>query len=510
MPQYYFLTGSTGLLGSYLLRDCLRRGFQIAVLVRRSRLESASGRIETILARWEQTLGCVLPRPVVFEGDICQVNLGLDETDSQWVRQNCHSIVHSAASLSFTLDEKTNEPWRSNLDGTRNVVEFARSVGIRQFHHVSTAYVCGLRSGRILESELDVGQSLGNPYEESKLRSEQLVRQAGFEQLTVHRPAIIVGDSQTGYTTTYHGFYTPLNVICAMFDKVPATDISIIYLLQALGLSGTERKNFVPVEWVSATMTEILSDQRLHGETYHLAPRKPSSLREMAESLSSAFQRLIVQTRPPRPAAVDSDPRSVGLDELFRSQMQMYQAYWRDDPEFDTANTQRAVPHLPCPDVDSDVMGRLATYAIENNFGWPVPPPLVPPFDVGDQLRSTVKSRADGNATAGIEQNRVALDVAGPGGGQWTLTIEGQNVIEIADGVIDRTIPVVYMTSGTFARLASQELTAEQALRIGGLVLSPAQLAPPTVLGAVDVATGTVPPLSSTQAPNRGILAVGP
>ncbi len=272
MTQYHFLTGSTGLLGSYLLRDCLLRGLRIAVLVRRSRVESATARVETILARWEQKLGCVLPRPVVFDGDICQENLGLGESEQQWVRQNCHTIVHSAASLTFTLDEKTNEPWRSNLEGTRNVVEFAKRTGIVKFHHVSTAYVCGLRTGKILESELDVGQSMGNPYEESKLKSEQLVRQSGFSQLTVHRPAIIVGDSKTGYTTTYHGFYTPLNVVCMMVDKVPTTEISVIGLLQALGLSGNERKNFVPVDWVSAVMTHILADEKLHGETYHLRP----------------------------------------------------------------------------------------------------------------------------------------------------------------------------------------------------------------------------------------------
>ena len=105
----------------------------------------------------------------------------------------------------------------------QHVLELCRNAGIRNFHHVSTAYVCGLRQGRILESELDVGQKMSNDYEQSKLQAEKMVRSADFlDSLTVHRPAIIIGDSTNGYTTTYHGFYAPLQAVYTMaqtFDR---------------------------------------------------------------------------------------------------------------------------------------------------------------------------------------------------------------------------------------------------------------------------------------------------
>ena len=47
---YHLLTGATGLLGSYLLRDCLRQGHRLAVLVRPSKRESGRQRIEAILS----------------------------------------------------------------------------------------------------------------------------------------------------------------------------------------------------------------------------------------------------------------------------------------------------------------------------------------------------------------------------------------------------------------------------------------------------------------------------
>ncbi|HYW78693.1 MAG TPA: SDR family oxidoreductase, partial [Thermoguttaceae bacterium] len=187
--SYHLLTGATGLLGSYLLRDGLRAGRRMAVVARGSRCESAHARIETILARWEQTEGQTLPRPVVFEGDLTAENLGLDDAALRWVGRHCDSVLHNAASLTFHGGDRDGEPWRSNVGGTRRLLELCRQTGIKQFHYVSTAYVCGKRTGRILESELDEQQELSNDYERSKLEAERMVRDADhLDGPTIYRP----------------------------------------------------------------------------------------------------------------------------------------------------------------------------------------------------------------------------------------------------------------------------------------------------------------------------------
>ncbi len=172
---YLLLTGATGLLGRYLLRDLTLAEVPLAVVVRSSKREPAVQRIETAMAHWESKLGRALVRPVVLEGDIAEPWLGLSDQDVDWVAANCRSIVHSAASLTFYAVEKTGEPQRSNVQGTRNMIALCGRAGIRQCHHVSTAYVCGRRRERILESELDVGQEPSNDYEQAKLQSEKEV-----------------------------------------------------------------------------------------------------------------------------------------------------------------------------------------------------------------------------------------------------------------------------------------------------------------------------------------------
>jgi thioester reductase-like protein len=203
-PKSLLITGVTGLLGSYLVRDLLLDGRSLAVVVRRSRKQSAAARVETIVEHWEETLGKRLPRPTVLEGDLTRPLCGLDADALRWVGENCDELLNNAASLTFRGSDRQQEPWQTNVTGTSHVLTLARETGLRHFHHVSTAYVCGLRSGLIAEDDLDVGQGFGNDYERTKVEGEKLVRAAagaagGFlDTATIYRPSIIVGDSRTG------------------------------------------------------------------------------------------------------------------------------------------------------------------------------------------------------------------------------------------------------------------------------------------------------------------------
>ena len=176
--SYLLLTGATGLLGSYLIRDLTRQGVRLAVVVRRTKFASAKQRIEDCLTRWEKIAGHSLPRPVVLEGNLSVPNFGLTEEQIEWVSKHCDSLMHNAASLTFQAESPEGEPWASNVKGTENTLEFCKQTGIRDFHHVSTSYVCGLRDDIAKEDELDVGQELGNDYEISKVQAEKLVRSA--------------------------------------------------------------------------------------------------------------------------------------------------------------------------------------------------------------------------------------------------------------------------------------------------------------------------------------------
>ena len=362
---YTLLTGATGLLGSHLLRDSLLAGRRMAVLIRSSKAESAQQRIENMLHGWELRLKRTLPRPVVLEGNLAADGLGLDARALDWIQQNCAAVIHNAASLAFRSDAE-GEPFCSNVEGTRRMLALCRATGIRQFHHVSTAYVCGLREGRILEGDLDVGQTLGNVYEKTKLQAEILVRSADFlDRPTIYRPSIIVGDSQTGYTTTFHGFYVPLKLAHTLARKVLRGATAGSLLMGCLGLKGMERKNFVPVNWVSAVMSRIYGQRALHGKTYHITSPRPTLIAAMA----AIFQEAVEAYSPLAEVGDHCLLDGAWFQRTFREHMRIFGAYWRDDPDFDRTNTSHAAADLACPAIDAATMLRLAKYAIDMNFG---------------------------------------------------------------------------------------------------------------------------------------------
>ena len=151
IDAYTLLTGATGLLGRALVRDLAAAGRRVAVVVRGSAAAPAADRVDELLDDWWQVAGASVPCPVVLEGDLSVDGLGLSAEQTAWIARHVREVVHSAASLSFQLRPADGEPYTSNVTGTRNVLALCRTAGIRRLHHVSSAYVCGLRRGTILE-----------------------------------------------------------------------------------------------------------------------------------------------------------------------------------------------------------------------------------------------------------------------------------------------------------------------------------------------------------------------
>ncbi len=174
---------------------------------------------------------------------------------------------------------------------------------------------------------------------------------------------------------------------------------------------------------------------------------------------------------------------STGLEEMaaFSEQMQVYQSYWSDDPEFDSSATEAAVPDLPCPEVDVEMMLRLLQFAIRANFGWPRKAPALAAFEVDRELGGWLQ--ADRPAAESSDRLRyVSLGVNGGGGGQWHLVVDGGRLVGAGRGLRKGGGPTCYLSSATFAGLARGELSLEDSINAGRLVVTgnsvrPAELA---------------------------------
>ncbi len=374
----WLLTGATGLVGRFVLAELLRSGLLVAALVRDRAAAQAATRIEESLAPFETEVALLRPRPIVF--DLTLPGLGVSEADRRWLKGKQLGVIHSAASIRFNASSPDDEPYLSNVVGTRNLLEFLKDFEVSCFHYVSTAYVTS-RSVRADVADLprqevavDFGATGGNDYETSKITSERLILDyAWLQSKTILRPSIIVGDSQTGYTSTFHGFYAPLQ-IAKQVVKLPGGNLlSGAWFRGQLGMKETDAKNFVPVDWVARAIARVALDDRLHGNIYHLTNPQPVASIDVQTAIVNALSEGNEAGR-----TTTEEPASIPAN--FREQLAVYESYFNNDPRFDCANTRRALPDLPCPRIDVDQLTRLGKFALKANFGWPKPTVNLPSY----------------------------------------------------------------------------------------------------------------------------------
>lgn len=175
------LTGASGSLGSYLVREFLQDGHQVYALMHRK-------------APQEDSVTCI-------QGDVTLPRFGI-----QGALPQVDAIVNAAGLVSFNnRDRQALE--RVNVYGVINAANVARELNVI-FFHISTAYICGDYKGIIRPNDLNVGQTHRNAYEWSKFQAEQQIR--GWKDdlsWVIFRPSILVGDSKVWGIPPLHGLY---------------------------------------------------------------------------------------------------------------------------------------------------------------------------------------------------------------------------------------------------------------------------------------------------------------
>ena len=198
------LTGATGFLGAHLLRTLLAEtDAEVLCLVRDRGSDGESRlRVRRSLERyrlWDDTFD---RRVDTVTGDLSQPALGLAADVRATLGSAVDAIYHAAADVNWVAPYGALRA--ANVVATRELLRLACHGRPKAFHFISSLSVCHAVGGpRFVTEDDDLFDSIERlplGYAQSKCVAEVLVRQAQARGLrtSIHRPALLTGDSATG------------------------------------------------------------------------------------------------------------------------------------------------------------------------------------------------------------------------------------------------------------------------------------------------------------------------
>jgi thioester reductase-like protein len=201
--------------------------------------------------------------------------LGIAGEQYQHLAAHVDAIYHSGAQLNYVYPYSALKT--PNVLGTQEVLRLACQTKVKPVHYVSSVAVfeSTAYAGKLVkeQDEFDHWQGIFLGYSQTKWVSEKLVKIAGDRGLpiTIYRPPLISGDSQTGICNT-HDFINLMIKGCLQMGSFPDVD----YML-----------DMSPVDYVSKSIVYLSQQEKSIGKAFHLQHPQPVSLKSLIDWIRS-------------------------------------------------------------------------------------------------------------------------------------------------------------------------------------------------------------------------------
>ncbi|MEU5302884.1 amino acid adenylation domain-containing protein [Streptomyces noursei] len=251
-PRRPLLTGASGFLGAFLLRDLLEStGGPVDCLVRAGDTAEGARRLRSGLERyglWKEHYGDLI-RPL--PGDLGAPGLGLSDAEHKALCKRVGAVYHNGATVNFAAPYA--ELRAANVTGTEELLRIAAASGSTGMHYVSTTGVYPPHTsapGPLTEaSAIGPVHELPDGYSQSKWVAEEIVgiAQSRGIPVTIYRPARISGASRTGACQDRDLLWQYIKG-CLQAQAVPE--------------GSDESTDWIPVDYVSAAVVALANNQQ--------------------------------------------------------------------------------------------------------------------------------------------------------------------------------------------------------------------------------------------------------
>jgi nucleoside-diphosphate-sugar epimerase len=254
-----FISGALGFIGSVLA----------------DRYREHGAEVRGVDLRAEPGLG-------VVAGDIAEPG------DWQSHAAGCDLVIHTAAYVGF--GGEPDAVWRTNVLGTRHVLDAAVRAGARRFVHFSSITTFGFEHPDGVDETFPV-RLTGNPYPDTKIAAEQVVLQAhadGQLPATIVRPGDVYGPHSRGWTVLPVQMIKSGQMILPDGGRGQINPVYVDNLVDGVLLAGASDDALGQVFTISDGVAVEVGDFFAHYERMLGRPRSRTLPRPVAAAIAAA------------------------------------------------------------------------------------------------------------------------------------------------------------------------------------------------------------------------------
>ncbi|MBF0441606.1 MAG: thioester reductase domain-containing protein [Oligoflexales bacterium] len=365
-PKNVFLTGGTGFVGAYLIKEIMENtDARIYCLVRAKDRQTALSRIRENSSHflvWDESYAS---RIIPVLGELSKPLMGIDRGEFEELSTFIDTIYHNGAMLNFIYPYERLKG--INVIGTEECLRLACLNRPKYFHHVSTFSVFDNPSyfkKTALESdplESPDGYFLG--YTESKWVAEKLVRIAMDRGLSaaIYRPGEISGAADTGIWKMSDAVIRNL-VSCVQMNAMPDIDT---------------RFHITPVDYVAKGIVLLSLQENSLGKAFHLVNNNIKSIDEIAKFLRKfgyPLESVTFDEWKKRLFAADEKNAMKPLEELFREKKkegeEIHRRYGELEAFFSVEQAEAGLRKagVSCDPLDDKLLTRYFNYFIKAGY----------------------------------------------------------------------------------------------------------------------------------------------
>jgi nucleoside-diphosphate-sugar epimerase len=259
MGMKFFVTGTTGFIGSWVAKQLTERGDRVTCLVRK-----------TSNLKWLKDLPAEYHYGSLLEPETLKDGV-----------QNADYVLHIAG---VTKALSLEEFYKGNVEATRNLLDVVREVnpGVKKFVHVSSQAAVGPSSSTAPMDEESPMRPLTD-YGRSKMQSEQTVREyMDALPITVLRPPTVYGPRDTDVFEVFKNVHHRVNLKVGSVEPV----VSIIHAFD-----------------LSRGIILAAEHPKSAGETYFICNEDPCAWPEVIDTLQKLMNKKVLNIPIPYPVA---------------------------------------------------------------------------------------------------------------------------------------------------------------------------------------------------------------